>query len=121
MIGNAFNAVRICTGAIGLGIAVAGWFYTFQSQAAVVLADVEREALNRRRVRLRRFGGCAMMGLGICFVAGFNAVDVKRHPGTFEGIWVAVCLLLFLLLYLAIVDLRLTLRLNRRPRGNRPN
>ncbi len=108
---SATNAVRICTGAIAVGIAAAGWFYTFYSQATVRLAGMERDALNRRRSRLRRLGGCAMMGLGVCFFAGFNAVDVEEHPSVFEAIWIFVCLLLLLLLVLAIIDLRLTIRL----------
>jgi peptidoglycan/LPS O-acetylase OafA/YrhL len=117
---NAFTAVRICTGAIGVLITVAGWFYAVHSRSAVALADLESDALNRRRVRLRRFGGCTMMALGACFFAGFNAVDVAQHPGMFEAIWIAVCLLLFLLLILAVVDLRLTNRLKRRLQANRP-
>ena len=96
---KAFTAVRICTGLIALGIVAVGWFYAFRSQAAVGLANIELDAINHRRVRLRRFGGCAMMALGACFFAGFNAVDVAQHPGMFEAIWTAVCLLLFLLLF----------------------
>jgi peptidoglycan/LPS O-acetylase OafA/YrhL len=119
MPGNALMAVRICTGAIGLSIVGSGWFYTFHSRAAASLAGIEQDSLNRRRVRLRRFGGCAMMGLGTCFFAGFNAVDVDRHPGVFEGIWIAVCVLLLLLVMLAIADLRLTLRVNRQARLKR--
>jgi 4-hydroxybenzoate polyprenyltransferase len=113
-------AVRICTGAIGVGIAASGWFYAFYSQAANGLADVERDSLNQRRVRLRRLGGCAMMALGVCFFAGFNAVDVEEHPGVFEAIWIAVCLLLVLLLVLAVIDLRLTIRLRRQALSKRP-
>jgi peptidoglycan/LPS O-acetylase OafA/YrhL len=117
---SATLAVRICTGALAVLIAASGWFYTFYSRSAGGLAGVEQDALNRRRVRLRRFGGCAMMALGICFFAGFNAVDVEEHPGVFEAVWVAVCILLVLLLVLAALDLRLTMRLRRQTLSKRP-
>jgi len=113
-------AVRICTGALAVGIGATGWFYTFYSQAATGLAGIERNPLNQRRVRLRRLGGCAMMALGACFFAGFNAVDVDGHPGVFEAIWIAVCVLLVLLLVLAGIDLRLTMRLRRQSISKRP-
>jgi drug/metabolite transporter (DMT)-like permease len=116
---RAETAVHICTGAIAVGIVATGWFYTFRSRAAAGLADIERDAINHRRVRLRRLGGWAMMALGIGFFAGFNAVTPKRNPGMYDGIWIAVCLLLILLLILTIVDLRLTMKL-RRPPVNRP-
>jgi hypothetical protein len=112
--------LRICTGALAVLIAAFGWFYAFSSRSATGLAGIERNALNQRRVRLRRFGGCAMMALGVSFFAGFNTVDVDEHPGIFEAIWIAVCMLLVLLLVLAAIDLRLTMRLRRQSLSKRP-
>jgi hypothetical protein len=106
-------AVRITTAFLGLLITLCGAFYVFYSKAAARLADVEQEVINRKRVRLRRFGGGAMMALGASLVAGFNAVRVDVHPDVFAAIWIGVCILLALLLFLAIFDLRLTLRLHR--------
>ena len=106
-------AVRVTTAFLGLLIALCGAFYLFYSKAAIQLADVERQAINRQRIRLRRFGGGAMMGLGAAFIAGFNAVRVEEHPTIFLAIWIGVCVLLALILVLAILDLRLTLRLHR--------
>lgn len=114
------TAVRVCTGALAVLIGAFGWFYTFYSQAVVRLASLERDALNRRRARLRRLGGCAMMALGICFYAGFNSVDVEVNPGIFEAIWIGVCLLLLLLLVLAVIDLRLTIRLRAQHQARLP-
>jgi hypothetical protein len=117
---SAGTAVHICTGAIALGIVASGWFYAFRSRAAASLADIERDAINHRRVRLRRFGGWAMMALGLGFFAGFNTVAPERNPRIYDGIWIAVCLLLILLLILTIVDLRWTMKLRRQSPGNLP-
>jgi hypothetical protein len=81
--------------AFALVVAAAGWYYMFYSQAASRLAGVEGEAVNRRRVRLRRVNGLMMFLLGVFFFAGFFAVDLDRPT-------VAL---------LAAIDVRLTLKL----------
>lgn len=96
---------------LALLIAVAGWHYLFYSRSAVSLASMEMPSANRRRIRLRRGGGCAMMALAVCFFAGFFTVDFHEQPHAFVAIWLAVFVLLAVILILALIDLRLTVKL----------
>ena len=94
---------------------VAGWFYLFYSRAALGLAGIEQERLNRRRIRLRRFGGLVMLLLAVGFYLGFYGFAPEQRPRTFVGVWLAVMVLLGMLVLLAMIDVRLTLRI----RGSR--
>ena len=100
--------------AFALLTAAAGWFYLFYSRAAHNLARVEGAADNRARVLLRRAGGVCMIALGICFFMGFNTFDPKERPSAFVTTWFAVFLLLGTTMVLALIDVRLTMRLRRR-------
>lgn len=101
---------------------IAGWFYLFYSKAAVHLGDIEQERFNRRRIRLRRGGGAAMLLLAVLFYAGFNSVDPSRTPEAFVAVWLGVCGLLLAIIILALLDVRLTWRLRqRRLRGDDPD
>jgi len=99
--------------AFALLLAVAGWYYMFHSGSAAALAEVEGDAANRRRVRLRRAGGVAMFLLGVCFYAGFYAVDADRPTVGFYLVWLAVMVLLMAVVILGIIDLYLTWKLRR--------
>ena len=87
--------------------AAAGWYYIFYSRAAQRLEAVESRRINVQRIRLRRVGGVAMLSLGILFFAGFQTV----RPTPFIVIWVAVVVLLAAIVVLALIDLRLTYKL----------
>jgi hypothetical protein len=100
-------------------VAVAGWYYMFYSRAAQKLGAVEDQQINVRRSRLRRIGGFAMFLLAVFLFAGFHTVDAKASPLAFMLVWIAVFLLLFVIVVLALVDVRLTGRL-RRSRLNPP-
>lgn len=96
---------------------VAGWFYMFHSRAAAGLIEVEDRALNARRVRLRRIGGFVMLALGAMFYVAAAATEGEGRPGLLFVIgWLSVMCLLAALVVLALVDVRLTLRLRRRQR-----
>ncbi len=96
---------------LSLLIAVAGWHYLFYSRSAPGLASLELPSSNRRRIRLRRAGGCAMMALAVCFFAGFFTVDFGQQPHAFVAIWLTVFVLLAVILVLGLIDMRLTMKL----------
>jgi hypothetical protein len=100
---------------LALLIAAAGWHYLFHSTAAQRLAGVEEERLNRVRVRLRRAGGVVLLVLGPTFYAGFRTLlpETQFNPATFVGLWLSVLGLMGLMVILALVDVRLTLKLRR--------
>lgn len=101
---------------LALLTATAGWFYMFHSKAAEGLADVEERRLNLRRVRLRRVGGFVMICLGVMLYLGFHAADAEARPRVFLAVWLGVMLLLAVVVLLALIDVRLTLRLRHRQR-----
>jgi hypothetical protein len=107
--------------AFALLTAAAGWFYLFYSRAARNLAGVEGAADNRARVLLRRAGGCCMIALAVCFFMGSTTfTPAEEHPAGFVASWFAVLLLLGTTIVLALIDVRLTVRLRRRARGRIP-
>jgi drug/metabolite transporter (DMT)-like permease len=89
--------------------AAAGWYYIFYSRAAQKLESVETHQLNRRRVRLRRIGGGFMMLLGVLFFAGFQ----NLRPIPYIAVWVGVLLSLCAIVVLALIDVRLTWKLQK--------
>ena len=95
-------------------VAAAGWFYMFYSRAAHNLAGLEKDALNLRRIRLRRVGGFIMFCLAIAFFIGFQPY-VEESRGAFVAVWGLVLVLLLAVVVLGLVDLRLTWKL-RKPR-----
>jgi hypothetical protein len=107
--------------AFSLLTGAAGWYYLFYSRAATRLAQVEDQALNLRRQRLRQVGGFVMLLLAVGLFAGFNSVDPATSASAFVLIWVSVFLLLLLVVVLAMLDLRLTWRLRNRPRLQGPD
>ncbi len=96
-------------------ITISGWHYLFYSRAAHRLDGIEQESANLGRIRLRRINGFVMLLLGFLMFAGFYTVDQTR-PTAFVIVWFSVFLLLMLIVILAVLDVRMTLRLgNRRP------
>lgn len=90
---------------------MAGWYYLFYSQAAVLLGAIEAPALNLRRRRLRRANGVVMLVLAVLLYAG---TDERNTPQSFVLVWLGVLVLFFAFVALAVMDLRLTARLRRR-------
>ena len=93
---------------------VAGWFYMFYSKAAEGLSQVEDQRLNNHRIRLRRVGGAVMLLLAALMYIGWYAVSLDPPTLAAAGVWLAVLVLLALLSVLAMVDMRLTMRLRHR-------
>jgi drug/metabolite transporter (DMT)-like permease len=110
------------TAVFSLLVGAAGWYYMFYSRAALRLQHVEGERRNRLRQRCRQANGLVMFLLAVALYAGFNSVDPQTSPQTFVNLWLGVFILLFLIILLAMVDLRLTwhLRRTRRPGPNTP-
>ena len=104
---------------LALMIAVAGWYYLFYSRAADRLAGVEEDRLNRLRVRLRRAGGVVLLVLGPTFFAGFRTLDplADFDATAFLGLWLSVMGLMGVMVILALVDVRLTLKLRQQQRS----
>ena len=111
--------MKFIVATLSLLISVAGWHYLFYSRSAGGLASLEMPSANRRRIGLRRAGGCAMMGLAICFFAGFFTFDFHEQPHAFVAIWLAVFLLLAIIVILALIDLRLTVKLRQERQGRK--
>lgn len=103
-------------GIFALLVAIAGWFYMFYSRAAHRLATVEDDRINRRRILLRRVGGLSMVALGACFYAGYYATDREHPTRAFAMLWLIVLVLMMVILFLGLVDLRLTRKLREEQR-----
>ena len=103
-------------GIFALIVAAAGWFYMFYSRAAHRLSVVEDARMNQKRVILRRVNGLAMVALGACFYAGYYATDRERPTRAFAALWLTVLVLMFIIVMLALIDVRLTRRLRREQR-----
>ena len=91
----------------------AGWYYLLHAGSAARLGGLEREADNRLRIRLRRWGGAGLVLIGVAFYVAFRIADNQTAAHQGNPLWVALCLcaiiiLLPIVLFLAWVDLRLT-------------
>jgi hypothetical protein len=111
----------ILAGIFALVIAAAGWFYLFYSKAAQSLQGIEEQAINRRRVFLRRAGGFSMILLAMSMYVGVVAFDWENPTIWFGLVWVLVMALVFVITLLALIDLRLTKQLrDRRSKREQP-
>lgn len=116
------SPMRPLAAIFSLLVAAAGWHYVFYSRAAHRLEGVEEERLNRVRIGLRRVGGVVMLCLAASFLAMFFAYDLEhfdRATPTFLVLLLSVFGLLGLIVVLALIDLRLTVKLRRRFRARR--
>ncbi|HET6249679.1 MAG TPA: hypothetical protein VFE47_18465 [Tepidisphaeraceae bacterium] len=96
---------------LSLLIGVAGWYYLFYSKAAHRLEAIEAASANRRRIRLRRVNGAAMILLAILIYVAIGAVDFDSHRYLFLILWTGIIMVLFIVVLLALVDVRLTMKL----------
>ena len=102
---------------IPLLVGVAGWYYLFYSRAAHRLATIEVNAANARRIRLRRMNGAVMLVLAALIYIGARGIDPEQRPRAFLAVWIGVFFLLLAVVVLALVDLRLTMKLGVRHRS----
>ena len=94
-------------------IAAVGWYYLFYSRAAARLEGVEDDRTNRLRGRLRRANGIIMLLMAVGIAVATYRFDMERMPTEFGITWLAVMLLLLVSVILALIDVRLTLKLRR--------
>jgi hypothetical protein len=100
------------TAGFALLVAAAGWYYMFYSQAAQRLAAIEDPVLNHRRVRMRKLCGLAMTLLAVCFSLLIWTIEPKTSPISAILLLSAVFVLLAVVIYLALLDVRLTRQLH---------
>ena len=113
---------RALPGVLALLIGVAGWFYLFYSKATSNLSTIEEQRLNARRTNLRRVGALIMLLLAVLIAVGTYGLDPERPTAGFFVLWLVVIGLLMAIVILALVDVRLTVRLRMalRERRERP-
>ncbi len=95
-------------------IGATGWYYLFNTHAAEQLASIESTALNVRRVRLRRVGGVLLLLLAMLFYIGSAVVSWDTPTVWFLVTWTGVLIVVGLVTFLALLDLRLTSQLRQR-------
>jgi hypothetical protein len=100
---------------LALLVGIAGWYYLFYSQAAKQLGQVEDSAVNRWRLLLRRVNSVVLLLMAVGFYAGFAAVDSHSQPLMYLLVWTVVCILVVIAVALAVIDLRLTAKIRRKP------
>ena len=99
-------------GIFSLIVGATGWYYLLYSKSAGNLAGIEGNAINLKRQKLRRGGGLFLFLLAIFMYTGCE-IDPSTHKFIFLFSWLAVVLLLFVTVLLALIDVRLTNRLRR--------
>lgn len=107
---------------LSLLIAIAGWYYLFQSRAAHKLTGVENAQINSRRIILRRVAGFTLLLLATLFYIGISTIDHPQTPSSFVYIWMGILGLLIVVLILGFIDMQYTLRFyrDRKSRRERP-
>ena len=104
--------MQTAVGILALLIAAVGWYYLFYSRASERLGSLEAERDNRKRGLLRRVNAILMLLMAVGIAAG----TIRFHPdGPTRDAWVitwsTVMLLLPLSVMLALIDVRLTIKL----------
>jgi hypothetical protein len=103
---------------VALLIAAVGWYYLFYSRATQRLEGVEAQRANRLRGMLRRTNAIIMLLMAVGIALGSIRMD-RLTPEQFILTWSAVLILLFVAVMLALIDVRLTMRLRRALRERR--
>ena len=113
--------MRTLSAIFALLIAAVGWYYLFYSRASERLGGIEEERANRLRGILRRTNAIIMMLIAIGIAAATYRFDMESMPREFGLTWLAVMTLLLVSVVLALIDVRLTMKLRRTLRErNRP-
>ena len=90
-----------------------GWYYLFYSKAAAQLGGIEDQRNNLLRGRLRRANAIIMLLLALGIAVGWYKFDWDRQPRQVALIWLGVMGLLLVFVVLALIDVRLTWKLQR--------
>ena len=105
--------MRTLSSIFALLIAAIGWYYLFYSRAAERLEGVEEDRQNRLRGMLRRANAIIMLLIAVGIAVATYRFDMERMPTEFGLTWLGVMMLLFVSVVLALIDVRLTLKLRR--------
>lgn len=104
--------VPLLPGILAVFVATVGGYYLLVSPAGSELAEFEAQHLNRLRRKMRRGGGLAMLLLSAALFTLFAAAE-REAFATMRWALVGVMAVLFVLMVLALVDVRLTQKLRR--------
>lgn len=105
------RAVKPLPAILALLIAAIGWYYLFYSNAAGRLESLEGAQTNRIRGVLRRINAILMLVLAVGIALASYKFNVRGAENAFILTWAAVMLLLFVVMVLALIDVRLTWKL----------
>jgi hypothetical protein len=98
-------------GILALLIAAVGWYYLFYSRATERLEAIEEQQTNRRRGILRRINAIVMLLMALGIAVGTFRFQAEQDQQAFLITWTIVILLLPASVTLALIDLRLTIKL----------
>jgi hypothetical protein len=96
---------------LALLIAAVGWYYLFYSRAAERLEALEEQQTNRRRGILRRINAIVMLLMALGIALGAFKFNPDSNRSEYFLTWALVMLLLPVSVSLALIDLRLTMKL----------
>jgi hypothetical protein len=112
--------VIVVVNILSLMVAASGWYYLFYSRAAHRLEKLEDRRLNLSRIRCRRAAGGLLSIMGVLmFIGGQRQTEPEAHPRLYIGIWTGVMALLLVIVILAMIDLRLTLKIRQEQQRRR--
>jgi hypothetical protein len=112
--------VHLVVNILSLTVAASGWYYLFYSRAAHRLEKLEDRRLNLARIRCRRAAGGLLSIMGILmFIGAQRQAEPEHHPRTYIAIWMGVMALLLVIVILAMIDLRLTLKIRQEQQRRR--
>jgi hypothetical protein len=103
-------------GILALIIAAVGWFYLFYSRATERLDAIEEQHTNRRRGLLRRVNAIVMLLMALGIAVGTYSFNPEDNRSEYILTWLLVMLLLPVSVALALIDLRLTMKLREQMR-----
>jgi len=106
------DMMRTMLSIFALLVAAVGWYYLFYSRAAERLEGIEENRANRLRGILRRTNAIIMLLMAVGIALGTIRMD-QLTPQQFILTWSGVMMLLFIAVVLALIDVRLTLKLRR--------
>jgi hypothetical protein len=107
------NRLRPLLAILALLIGALGWYYLFYSQAAARLESIEERRDNRFRGLLRRVNAIVMLLMALGIALGTYKFDGEGSEPAFLINWSLVMLMLVVCVALALIDLRLTVKLRR--------
>src|SRR4051812_38324471 len=103
--------MRALPAIFALLVAAVGWYYLWYSRAAQRLEHLEDQRSNHVRGILRRINAIIMLLIAVGIAFGTYKFDRAGAELEFVITWASVMLLLLGFVVLALIDLRLTIKL----------